>query len=236
MYKRVLLKLSGEALGNGKGLYDPDYLDELAEEIKEIVNNGTQVAIVVGGGNLVRGRIFEELGFDRVSADYMGMMSTIMNAIALENVFIDHNIKAKVLSAIDVETCDKYSVMKSRQYLNEGYVTIFGGGVSQPYFSTDSCSILRAIENKCEVVLMAKNGTDGVYDSDPSLNKDAKKYDIITYDELICKNLKVIDSTAAVMAKDYGIECLVFNMNEKGNIKKAINDTSIGTIIRVKEN
>ncbi len=232
MYKRVLLKLSGEALGNGKGIYDPEYLEGLAEEIKDIVASGVSVAIVVGGGNLIRGRIFEELGFDRIAADKMGMMSTVMNAIALENVLLDHHVKAKALSALDIEGCEKYDPIKSRNYLSEGIVTIFGGGVSQPYFSTDSTAVLRAIENKCDVILMAKNGTDGVYDSDPSINKDAKKYQEISYDELLEKGLKVIDLTAAAMAKEYRKECLVFNMNQKGNIKKAINDSSIGTIIR----
>lgn len=235
MYKRVLLKLSGEALGNGKGLYDPDFLDELAEEIKEITNQGTGVAIVVGGGNLIRGRILEELGFDRVSADYMGMMGTVMNAIALENVLKDHNVKAKALSAIDVETCEKYNALNSREYLDKGYVVIFGGGVSQPYFSTDSTAVLRALENKCDVIFLAKNGTDGVYDSDPSLNKDAKKFTEITYEELLERDLKVIDASAAAMAREYGLDAFVFNMNGKGNIKKAINDTTIGTIIKAKE-
>lgn len=232
MYKRVLLKLSGEALGNGKGIYDPEYLDGLAEEIKDIVAGGTEVAIVVGGGNLIRGRILENMGFERVSADRMGMLSTVMNAIALEAVLADHNVKAKALSALDVEVCEKYDPKTSNDYLKEGYVTIFGGGVSQPYFSTDSTAILRAIENKCDVVLLAKNGTDGVYDKDPGLYKDAKRYSELSYDELLEKGLKVIDLTAAAMAKEYGIESLVFNMNDKGNIKKAINDKSIGTIIK----
>ncbi len=235
MYKRVLLKLSGEALGNGKGIYDPQYLDALAEEIKDIKNLGIEVAIVVGGGNLIRGRILEELGFDRVSGDFMGMMSTVMNAIALENIFKDHNIKAKAFSAIDVEGCEKYEVAKTREYLEEGYVCIFGGGVSQPYFTTDSATILRAIENKCDVVLIGKNGVDGVYDADPAISKDAKRFDAISYDELLERGLKVIDASAAVMASEQDLDCLIFSMNEPGNIKKAITDKTIGTIISSKE-
>lgn len=235
MYKRVLLKLSGEALGNGKGIYDPQYLDALAEEIKDIKATGIEIAIVVGGGNLIRGRILEELGFDRVNADYMGMMSTVMNAIALENVFKDHNIKAKAFSAIDVEACEKYEVAKTRTYLEEGYVCIFGGGVSQPYFTTDSATILRAIENKCDVVLIGKNGVDGVYDADPATNKDAKRFTAISYEELLDRGLKVIDASAAVMACEQDIDCLVFGMNEAGNIKKAVTENAIGTIITSKE-
>ncbi len=236
MKKRVLLKLSGEALGSDHDVFDIDKLNELAKEIKEIVDEGKEVAIVCGGGNFVRGRTLEKLGIDRVKSDYMGMLGTIINAMALESVLRNHGVKSKALSAFDVAKVESYDQEKSRQYLDDGYVTIFGGGIAWPYFSTDTTSALRAIENHCELILMAKNGTDGVYDSDPKLNPQAKRYDSLDYDTIIEKQLNVIDMTAAIMLKEHNLDSFVFDMNIKGNIKKAINKECLGTIIKTKEN
>ena len=236
MKKRVLLKLSGEALGSDHDVFDIDKLNELAKEIKEIVDEGKEVAIVCGGGNFVRGRTLEKLGIDRVKSDYMGMLGTIINAMALESVLKNHGVKSKALSALDVAKVESYDQEKSRRYLDDGYVTIFGGGIAWPYFSTDTTSALRAIENHCELILMAKNGTDGVYDSDPKLNPQAKRYDSLDYDTIIEKQLNVIDMTAAIMLKEHNLDSFVFDMNIKGNIKKAINKECLGTIIKTKEN
>lgn len=232
MFKRVLLKLSGEALSSQTEVFDPEMLSEIAGEIKDINDLGIEVAIVVGGGNFVRGRTLSQLGIDRISADYMGMMGTVMNAMAIEASLKKAGINAKAFSALQVETCEYYNPHKSKELLSEKTVCIFGGGIAQPYFSTDTTSALRAIENECEVILMAKNGVDGVYNADPAINPDAVKYDELSFDEILEKNLKVIDSTAASMCKDNGIKALVFDMKEKGNIKKAVSGERIGTIIK----
>lgn len=236
MFKRVLLKLSGEALSNDHEVFDIDMLNSLALEIKELVDLGVEVAIVVGGGNFVRGRSLIKLGFDRINADYMGMMGTVMNAMAIEQSLKNVGVPAKAFSAIDVETCEKYNPHKSRELLNQKTVCIFGGGIAAPYFSTDTTSALRACENNCEVILLAKNGVDGVYSADPDLDPTATKFDELTFNDLIVKGLKVIDSTAATLCIDNNIQALVFDMKVKGNIKKAVSGNNIGTIIRVKEN
>ena len=235
MYKRVLLKLSGEALSNDHEVFDIDMLNSLALEIKSLVETGVEVAIVVGGGNFVRGRSLIKLGFDRINADYMGMMGTVMNAMAMEQALKNNGVKAKAFSAIDVETCEKYDPHKSQALLDNHTVCIFGGGIAAPYFSTDTTSALRACENKCEVILLAKNGVDGVYSADPNLDPNAVKFDELTFNDLIAKNLKVIDQTAATLCIDNNIDALVFDMKVKGNIKKAVAGANIGTIIRVKE-
>ena len=236
MYKRVLLKLSGEALGNDNEVFDPAMLDKICYEIKEAADLGAEIAIVVGGGNFVRGRTLSKLGVDRISADYMGMMGTVMNAIALEANLKKIGAKAKAFSALKVETCEYYNPHKSKELLKYKTICIFGGGIAQPYFSTDTTSALRASENECEVILMAKNGVDGVYSADPQIDPTATKYDELTFDEILDKNLKVIDATAASLCKDNNIKALVFDMKEAGNIKKAVSGVPIGTIIKLKEN
>ena len=236
MYKRVLLKLSGEALSNEHEVFDVEMLDKISHEIKEIYDLGVEVAIVVGGGNFVRGRTLSKLGIDRISADYMGMMGTVMNAIAIEASLNKIGVKVKAFSALQVETCELYNAHKAQKLLDEKTVCVFGGGIASPYFSTDTTSALRASETHCEVMLMAKNGVDGVYSADPDLDPTATKYDVITYQELIEKGLKVIDTTAASLCMDNGIEALVFDMKASGNIKKAVTGEGIGTIIKVKEN
>lgn len=232
MYKRVLLKLSGEALSSKEHQLDPDILSSLAQEIKEIVELGVQVAIVVGAGNYIRGKNAENLGIDRVQADYMGMLATVINAIAIQGAFEKINIPTRVQSAIEMnKIAEPFIVRRAIRHLEKGRVVIFGAGTGSPYFSTDTTAALRASEIKADVVLMAKNGVDGVYSADPNIVLDAKKYDIITYMDLLQKGLGVMDSTATSMCMDNDIDLIVFNMNEKGNIKKAVMQETLGTKI-----
>ncbi len=232
MYKRVLLKLSGEALSSKEHQLDPDILSSLAQEIKEIVEMGVQVAIVVGAGNYIRGKNAENLGIDRVQADYMGMLATVINAIAIQGAFEKINIPTRVQSAIEMnKIAEPFIVRRAIRHLEKGRVVIFGAGTGSPYFSTDTTAALRASEIKADVVLMAKNGVDGVYSADPNIVLDAKKYDIITYMDLLQKGLGVMDSTATSMCMDNDIDLIVFNMNEKGNIKKAVMQETLGTKI-----
>lgn len=234
MYKRVLLKLSGEALSNGKD--NPFYeenLQNVAIEVKQAVKAGVQVAIVVGGGNLYRGKIGVSLGMDRATGDYMGMLATVMNALAISNSLTKNDVDNVVMTSIEMKgLAEHFTASSAIKALSEGKVVIFGGGTGHPYFSTDTCSALRALETKCEVILMAKNSVDGVYDSDPRKNKNAVKYDEITYQEVIEKDLQVMDQTAASLCKDNSMPLIVFNMNEKGNIYKACCGQINGTLVK----
>ena len=198
MYKRVLLKLSGEALSNGKdNPFYEEHLQSVAIEVKQAVKAGVQVAIVVGGGNLYRGKIGVSLGMDRATGDYMGMLATVMNALAISNSLTKNDVDNVVMTSIEMKgLAEHFTASSTIKALSEGKVVIFGGGTGHPYFSTDTCSALRALETKCEVILMAKNGVDGVYDSDPRKNKNAVKYNEITYQEVIEKDLQVMDQTA----------------------------------------
>lgn len=232
MYNRVLLKLSGEALSSKDHQLDPEILSSLALEIQEIVNMGVQVAIVVGAGNYIRGKNAEKLGIDRVQADYMGMLATVINAIAIQGSFERIGIPTRVQSAIEMnKIAEPFIVRRAIRHLEKGRVVIFGAGTGSPYFSTDTTAALRASEIKADVVLMAKNGVDGVYSADPNIVLDAKKYDIITYMDLLQKGLGVMDSTATSMCMDNDIDLIVFDMNEKGNIKKAVMQETLGTKI-----
>jgi uridylate kinase len=232
MYKRVLLKLSGEALSSKEHQLDPVILSSLAEEIKEIVDLGVQVAIVVGAGNYIRGKNAEKLGIDRVQADYMGMLATVINAIAIQGSFERLGIPTRVQTAIEMnKIAEPFIVRRAIRHLEKGRVVIFGAGTGSPYFSTDTTAALRASEIKADVVLMAKNGVDGVYSADPKVVLNATKYDIITYMDLLQKGLGVMDSTATSMCMDNDIDLIVFNMNEKGNIKKAVLQETLGTRI-----
>ncbi len=232
MYKRVLLKLSGEALSSKNHQLDPEILSALALEIQEIVDMGVQVAIVVGAGNYIRGKNAEKLGIDRVQADYMGMLATVINAIAIQGSFERIGIPTRVQSAIEMnKIAEPFIVRRAIRHLEKGRVVIFGAGTGSPYFSTDTTAALRASEIKADVVLMAKNGVDGVYSADPNIVLDAKKYDIITYMDLLQKGLGVMDSTATSMCMDNDIDLIVFDMNEKGNIKKAVMQETLGTKI-----
>lgn len=232
MYKRVLLKLSGEALSSEHHQLDPDILSLLADQIKEVVDLGVEVAIVVGAGNYIRGKNAEALGIDRVQADYMGMLATMINAIAVQGAFEKKGIPTRVQSAIEMnKIAEPFIVRRAIRHLEKGRVVIFGAGTGSPYFTTDTTAALRASEIGADVVLMAKNGVDGVYSADPNIVLDATKYDIITYMDLLQKGLGVMDSTATSMCMDNDIDLIVFNMNVPGNIKRAVLQENLGTRI-----
>lgn len=232
MYKRILLKLSGEALfGNGHE-YNRDVLDSLAHQIKTIVDLGCQVSIVVGGGNYVRGKMSEELGIDRVQVDYMGMLGTVINAIAIQGALERINVETRVQTAIEMKAiAEPFIVRRAIRHLEKGRVVIFGGGTGSPFFSTDTTAALRASEIKAEVILMAKNGVDGVYDKDPRKFSDAVRYDRITFMQVIQDGLQVMDTTATSMCMDNNIDLLVFNMNDEGNIIKVVKGEKLGTTV-----
>ena len=235
MYKRVLLKLSGEALkGNAEFGIDPITVKVIAEQIKDIHDMGVEVGIVVGGGNIWRGKTAEALGMDRAQADYMGMLATIMNGLAVQDSLEHLGVPTRVMTAITVnQVAEPYIRRKAMRHLEKGRVCIFVGGLGSPYFSTDTASVLRATEIGAEVVLMAKNGTEGVYDSDPRKNPNAKMFDELTFKDILNKDLEVMDSTAAAICKDNKLKLIVFNMNKPGNIAKACNGEKIGTIVRL---
>ncbi|WP_412031669.1 UMP kinase [Metamycoplasma buccale] len=234
-YKRVLIKLSGEGLANKeKSLaIDNELVKKFAEQLKEITNKGIQVAIVVGGGNFWRGTSAEKNGIQRVRADYIGMLATTMNALALQSGFENNNLSCRVLSSLtmDPKVCEVYINEKAKKYLNNGEVVIFAGGTGRPFFTTDTAATLFASEISADAILMGKNNVDGVYDSDPKYNSNAKKFDTITYDELLAKNLKVLDQTAASMAKENNIDIIIFDINEKNALIKAIQNKISNTII-----
>lgn len=233
-YKRVILKLSGEALAGNKGVgIDPLTVKEIAQEIKEAYETGVQIAIIVGGGNIWRGKAASEMGMERASADYMGMLATVMNALALQNALELLNIETRAMTSISMEqVAEPYIRRRAIRHLEKGRIVIFGGGTGNPYFSTDTTAALRAAEINADAILMAKNKVDGVYDSDPLLNPNAKRYDHLTFLDLVNKDLKVMDATAATLCMDNNIDVVVFNMNTKGNIKKAVLGEVIGTTVK----
>ena len=231
MYKRVLLKMSGEAIkGDTPFGIDPATVQSIAKQIKAAHDLGVEIGIVVGGGNIWRGKTASELGMDRAQADYMGMLATIMNALALQDALEHEGVPSRVLSALDIkEVAEPYIRRRAIRHLEKQRVCIFAGGLGAPYFSTDTASVLRATEVGADLVLMAKNGTEGVYDSDPRINPNAILYEQLTFDEVLNKNLAVMDSTAASLCRDNGMELIVFNMNNKENIIKAVKGEKIGT-------
>lgn len=236
MYKRVLLKLSGEALsGNGQA-FDPEVLKGLAEELKEIQERGVELAVVVGGGNFIRGKMLAEMGMNRAQGDYMGMLGTVINALAVQNALEQAGVQTRVQTAVHMqEVAEPFILRRAIRHLEKGRVVIFGAGTGHPYFSTDTTAALRASEIGADVILMAKNGVDGVYDSDPKKNPNAKKFDTLNYMDVLNKGLQVMDSTAISMCMDNDIDLIVFNMNERGNILKAIQQTVNGTVITKKK-
>ncbi len=232
MYKRVLLKLSGEALSAQGQPFDPKVLSSLANELKEVHESGVDLAIVVGGGNFIRGKMVEQMGIDRVQADYMGMLGTLINALAVQNALEQVGVPTRVQSAIEMQkVAEPFIVRRAQRHLEKGRVVIFGAGTGSPYFSTDTTAALRATEIKADVILMAKNGVDGVYNADPKLDESAVKYDRLTYMDLLQQGLQVMDSTATTMCMDNDIDLVVFNMNEHGNILKAVQGSAKGTVI-----
>ena len=233
MYKRILLKLSGESLaGENKQGIDTERLNQYAEQVKAIAQKGVQVGIVIGGGNIFRGLSGAQRGFDRVKGDQMGMLATVINALALQSALEAIGQPVRVLTSIRMEPIgDFYSPAKAQRLLDKGNVVILAGGTGAPYFTTDTGSSLRALEIQAEVMLKGTR-VDGIYTADPEKDPTATKFDEITYDEVIRRGLKVMDMTAIVMCKDNGLPIYVFNMDQIGNLAKVIDGEQIGTLVK----
>ena len=232
-YKRILLKISGEIL-TGKGNFgiDPEVMEQIAREIQEVKNLGVEVAIVIGGGNIFRGMVASSKGMDRASADYMGMLATVMNAIALQDSLEKIDVHTRVQTAIEMrEVAEPYIRRRAIRHLEKGRVVIFAGGTGNPYFTTDTTASLRAMEIGAEVILKATK-VDGIYDADPLLNKRAQKFDELTYLDVLKKQLKVMDATAISLCMDHQIPIIVFSLKEKGNVKRVILGEKVGTKVR----
>ncbi|GIO06129.1 UMP kinase [Brevibacillus reuszeri] len=233
-YKRVVLKLSGEALAGDLGYgIDPKVISSVANQIKEIVELGVQVAVVVGGGNIWRGLSGSSKGMDRATADYMGMLATIMNSLAMQDGLEKVNVPTRVQTSIEMrQVAEPYIRRRAIRHLEKMRVVIFAAGTGNPYFSTDTTAALRAAEIEAEVILMAKNKVDGVYSADPSLDPTAEKYDQLTFLEVLNKGLGVMDSTASSLCMDNSIPLIVFNISEEGNIRRAVMGDKIGTLVK----
>ncbi len=231
-YKRVLLKLSGEALLGEKSYgVDPKRILAFSEEIKEIIDSGVEIAIVIGGGNIFRGVSGASNGIDRVQADYMGMLATVINGLALQSSLEDLKVQTRLQTAFKIEAvAEPYIKRKAVRHLEKKRVVIFSGGTGNPFFTTDSAAVLRAIEINADIILKGTR-VDGIYNNDPEKNKDAIKFKQISYDEAITKKLKVMDSTAFTLSKENELPIIVFNMNKPGNLKKIINGKEVGTIV-----
>jgi uridylate kinase len=233
-YKRILLKLSGEALmGERQYGIDPKRLKDYAEEIKTLVDEGIEIAIVIGGGNIFRGFAGASNGMDRVQADNMGMLATVINGLALQSALEDENIETRLQSAIKInEVAEPFIRRKAISHLQKKRVVIFGGGTGNPYFTTDSAAVLRAIEIDADVILKGTR-VDGIYTSDPEKNKDATKFDFISFEEVIQKGLKVMDTTAFTLSQENELPIIVFDMNKKGNLLKVVSGENIGTKVNL---
>lgn len=231
-YKRILLKLSGEALmGERQHGIDPKRLAEYAEEIKLIVDQGLEVAVVIGGGNIFRGVAGASNGIDRVQGDYMGMLATAINGLALQSAIEATGIKSRLLTAIKMEqVAEPFIKRRAVRHLEKGRVVIFGCGTGNPYFTTDTAAVLRAIEIGADVILKGTR-VDGIYNVDPEKNKDAIKFDTITYKEVMDKGLKIMDMTAFALSQENNLPIVVFDMNTKGNLEKVISGKNIGTLV-----
>lgn len=237
-YKRVVLKLSGESLAGEESFgINPPVVEDIAANIKKIHEHGLEVAVVVGGGNIWRGLSGSAKGMDRASADYMGMLATIMNALALQDALEKMNVFTRVQTAIEMrEVAEPYIRRRAVRHLEKRRVVIFGGGTGNPYFSTDTTAALRAAEVEADVILMAKKGTDGIYDSDPNKNPDAKKFETLTYMEILNRELHVMDATATSLCMDNNIPIVVFNIDKHENLVSAALGEPIGTTVtKVKE-
>ncbi|EIT85108.1 uridylate kinase [Fictibacillus macauensis ZFHKF-1] len=235
-YKRVVLKLSGEALAGGKDSgIDPEVVHSIANQVKDIADLGVEVAVVVGGGNLWRGKTGSEMGMDRASADYMGMLATVMNSLALQDSLENIGVQTRVQTSIEMrQVAEPYIRRKAIRHLEKQRVVIFAAGTGNPYFSTDTTAALRAAEIEAEVILMAKNNVDGVYSADPTIDATAVKYDRLSYLDLLKDGLAVMDTTASSLCMDNDIPLVVFSIMEEGNIKRAVLGEDIGTTIRGK--
>ena len=232
IYKRVLLKLSGEALMGKRSFgIDPEMVSLIASEIKEVVNLGIQLGVVVGGGNIFRGVEANARGMERTSADYMGMLATVINSLALQSALEKLDVSTRVQSAIEMkEIAEPYIQRRAIHHLEKGLVVIFAAGTGNPYFTTDTAASLRAMEIKADVIMKATK-VDGVYDKDPVVNKDAQKFDRISYTEILTRNLKVMDATAISLCRDNQLLIVVFSLQQNGNIKRVICGKPIGTIV-----
>ncbi|QWW18812.1 UMP kinase [Schaalia sp. 19OD2882] len=230
--RRVLLKLSGEAFGGGSVGLDPVVVRDVAGQIAAAVDCGVQVAVVVGGGNFFRGAELSRSGLDRSRADYMGMLGTVMNALALQDFIEQAGVPARVQSAIAMQqVAEPYIPLRAIRHMEKGRVVVFGAGAGMPYFSTDTVSAQRALETHCDELLVAKNGVDGVYDSDPRQNPDAKRLEFLTYADALTQGLKVVDAAAFALCQDNGLIMRVFGMSESGNVTSALLGERIGTLV-----
>ncbi len=235
-YRRIVLKLSGEALSGEQGYgIEPKIIQSIANQVKEVAELDVEIAIVVGGGNIWRGKVGSEMGMDRATADYMGMLATIMNSLALQDGLENMGIPTRVQTSIEMrQVAEPYIRRKAIRHLEKKRVVIFAAGTGNPFFSTDTTAALRAAEIEAEVILMAKNNVDGVYTDDPKVNKDAQKYENLSYMEMLNEGLGVMDSTASTLCMDNDIPLVVFSIMEEGNIKRVVQGDNIGTTIRGK--
>ena len=232
-YRRVLLKLSGEVFGGEKGIgVDPDVVADVADQIADVVKSGVQIAIVVGGGNYFRGAELQQRGMERARADYMGMLGTVMNCLALQDFLEKKGIDTRVQTAIAMgQVAEPYIPRRSVRHLEKGRVVIFGAGAGMPFFTTDTVAAQRALEIGVDALLLAKSGVDGVYNADPRKDKSAVKYETITYDEVLSKSLAVADAAAFSLCRENKLPIIVFDLMAKGNIAKAVRGEKIGTLV-----
>ena len=231
-YRRVLLKLSGEVFGGGAVGVDPKVVASIARQVADVVRSGVQVAVVVGGGNFFRGAELQQGGMDRDRADYMGMLGTVMNCLALQDFCEKEGIATRVQTAIAMgQVAEPYIPRRAERHLEKGRLVIFGAGSGMPYFSTDTVAAQRALEIGAEVLLMGKQGTDGVYDADPRTTPGATKFDDLSYDEYLARDLKVADATAISMARDYKLPMVFFSLDTAGNIGRVVAGERIGTTV-----
>jgi len=231
VYRRIMLKLSGEVFGGGQIGVDPDVVQSIARQIAEVVRLGTQVAVVVGGGNFFRGAELSQRGMDRDRADYMAMLGTVMNTLALQDFLEKQGIPTRVQTAITMgQVAEPYIPRRAERHLEKGRVVSFAAGVGMPYFSTDTAGAQRALEIGCQVLLMGKSGVDGVYDADPRTHPDAVRFDTISYDDVLLRGLEVADATAFSLCRDNGMPIIVFDLAD-GNIARVVRGEKIGTLV-----
>ncbi|WP_411844077.1 UMP kinase [Salinicoccus sp. HZC-1] len=233
-YNRIVLKLSGEALAGDDGFgINPVVIKNIAEQVVDAKSLGVEIAVIVGGGNIWRGKVGSDLGMDRGTADYMGMLATVMNSLALQDSLEQLGCETRVLTSIEMkQVAEPYIRRRAIRHLEKGRIVIFAAGIGNPYFSTDTTAALRAAEVEADVILMGKNNVDGVYSADPKFDNNAFKYDTLTYMEMIQDNLQVMDATASSFCMDNDIPLVVFSITEEGNIKRAVSGETIGTFIK----
>ena len=231
-HKRVLLKLSGEVFGGGSVGVDPDVVQTVAGEIATVAQEGVQVAIVTGGGNFFRGAELQQRGIDRVRADYMGMLGIVMNCLALQDFLEKRGVETRVQTAITMgQVAEPYVPRRAIRHMEKGRVVIFGAGMGMPFFSTDTVAVQRALESRCDLVLFAKSGVDGVYTADPKKDPSATKLDDLTFEEAIARGLEIVDQTAFTLCAENKLPMLVFGMEPEGNITRALRGERIGTLV-----